>query len=67
MYKCLLFQMAKNEATETMKGSKQTHINYSLTPLVSNLYVIMKDDVGMAPQKVCKQGRDESIKVKVSV
>ena len=27
----------------------------------------MKNDVGMACQKVCKQGRDESIKVKVNV
>ena len=27
----------------------------------------MKNDVGMACQKVSKQGRDDSIKVKVSV
>ena len=58
----ILLDIATEISSAVQFPTNKNHTNKNKkTPLK------MKNDVGISCQKVCKQGRDESIKVKVSV
>ena len=63
----LISDKSHASAQSTILLDNETEVQFPINKKAHKQTLKMKDDVGIACQKVCKQGRDDSIKVKVSV